>query len=296
MPAVRRLTILLAAALAAFWWLFGLALRQLDAPLYIWDDQQTTFTRANLTAPYSVPGFINPPWTVLPLLPIAALRAHLPYGLELAVLAQWLIYAAGLAGLALRERWPLAGLLIALSSPLALDASLELNIEWVVVLGLLLLPRWPLLSPLFMLSKPQVALGCLLGQECAVVVRWLLGAGLLVLTSVLLWGAWWEDWQASSASKLVAWAVNVAPSGVIGPLLSVALGLGLGWWALRRRDSLLGLLAGLCFTPYVAFYSLMIPFVVLAARRPGLGLLISLTVWAMLLPLILSVPWAAAYG
>jgi len=291
----RRLLILLAASLAALWWMLGLSLRQLDAPLYIWDDQQTTFTRANLAVPYSVPGFINPPWTALPLLPIAALRAHLPYGLELAILAQWLIYGAGLAALALRERWPVAGLLLALTSPLALDGAVELNIEWVVVLGLLLLPRWPLLSPLFMLSKPQVALGWLLGQERAVVVRWVVGAGLLGLASVLLWGAWWNDWQASSNSKLVAWAVNAAPSGLIGTLPAAALGLGLAWGALRRRDALLGLLAGLCFVPYVAFYSLMLPFVVLAARHPRLGLLISLCLWALLLPLVLAVPWAQAY-
>ncbi|MCS6836932.1 MAG: hypothetical protein NZ750_13060 [Anaerolineae bacterium] len=292
---MSRFAIGLALGLAALWWMFALSLRQLSAPLLIWEDQQVTFTRANPLDPYSVPGFVNPPWTSLLLLPTSLLRAALPVGgLELAVLAQWLIYAAALTLLALRERWPVAGLLVVMTSPLALDSALELNIEWVVALGLVLLPRWPLLSPLFMLSKPQVALGWLLGQQRGVWMSWLLGAVLLGLASVLLWGDWWVRWQAKSDEKLVAWMVNAAPSGTIGPLLATILGLGLALWAVRRHDSLMGLLAGLCFVPYVAFYSLMIPFTLLAARWPRLGLLISLTLWAVLLPLILAFPWAEA--
>lgn len=287
----RRTTILLALGSAALWWLFALALRHLNAPLLIWDDQQTTFTRANPYNPYSVPGFINPPWVSLLLLPTSLMRAA--HGLELAVLAQWLIYAMGLAVLAWRERYPVAGLVIVMTSPLALDSALELNIEWVVVLGLVLLPRWPMLSPLFLLSKPQVALGSLLGQSRTVLVRWLLGAALLGVASVLLWSDWWVAWQASSQQKLVAWAVNAAPAAVLGTLPAAALGLALAALAARRRDELIGLLAGLCFVPYVAFYSLMIPLTMLAARWPRWGLLISLTVWAVLLPLILSVSWAA---
>lgn len=283
----------MALCLAGGWWLFGLWLRATNAPLLVWDDQFSTFIGTSIRQPYSVAGFLNLPWTTLLLAPLQVFRVT-PYPLELAVLTQWLIYAVALAELARRHgRWPLIGLVIALTSPLALDTAVEINLEWLVALGLLLPPA---LGAALMLTKPQVAIGWILGYDRRRLLQWVIGAAIVGLLSVLIWGDWWTDWQISAAAKTGAQSVvNAAPAFFIGTLPAALIGVVLVFFAVRRHDVVLGLIAGLFFVPYVAAYSLLIPFTLLSARHPRACLIVSLIIWAVVLSLIVNYPWATAH-
>lgn len=283
----------LALMLALAWWSFGALLRPYHQFILIWNDQQATFTRANPLDPYQVAGFINPPWTSVLLAPLRLLEPlaqmlRLGY-VELSVLLQWLMYALILAELIRRhtQKAPFA-LFIALSSPFALDNAIEFNIDWLVALGLLLPPSW---SVPFLLSKPQLALGWVLGWRLPQQMRWLILSALLGLASVLVWGDWWQDWQANITDKQISlMMVNAAPSAALGTLPAGIIGLGLALWAWRRKDGLLGMLAVMFFAPYLARYSLLLPFSLLAARYPRLALLISLVLWLMILSLFIASP------
>jgi hypothetical protein len=63
------------------------------------------------------------------------------------------------------------------------------------------------------------------------------------------------------------------------PLLSIAIGLVLGWFAVRRQDSALGIVAWLFLVPYIAFYSLLLHFALLSARHWRIALLVSALIW-----------------
>lgn len=266
----------LAALLAFFWWAAALALRGSGIRLLVWDDQVSTFTAANLIAPYSVPGFVNPPWTMVFLAPFSLLP------LEWAVLAQMLIYFLTLTVIIHkfgRGRVRLAAI-VALTSPLALDTALELNIDWLVCLGLLVPPSYS--APL-LLVKPQNALGYLLSFSWRDLIRWGIVALITALVSFLVWGNWIQGWIDNTQSKLVVWAINVAPVALIGIPGAILLGLALAVVAVRRHDPVWGILAGVCFVPYLAGYSALLPFTLVTARFPRAALVISGAIWCAVL-------------
>ncbi len=262
----------LAAVLALGWWVLALAVRGSGVRVLVWDDQVSTFTAANLSHPYSVPGFVNPPWTMVFLAPLRLLP------LEGAVLTQMLIYFLTLTALMQkfgRGQVRLAAA-VALTSPLALDTALELNIDWLVCLGLLVPPAYS--APL-LLVKPQNALGYLLSFNRRDLIRWLIVTLTVVLISFVVWGNWVQGWIDNTQSKLVVWAINVAPAALIGAPASLVIGALLAAAALRRRDPVWGILAGTCFVPYLAGYSAMLPFALIGARFPRAALLVSLALW-----------------
>jgi hypothetical protein len=234
---------------------------------------------------------VNPPWAVLFLLPLQ------PLSLELGVLLQLIFYFVILVGLIYKfgGKTPFWTLLIVVTSPLALDNAVELNIDWLVGLGLLVPPAFS--APL-LLIKPQNALGYLLSFKWKDAVRWLIGLLLTILLSFALWGNWLEAWLRQTDSKLVVQAVNMAPMHWLGVVPSILMGLGLLVAACRlplpdaashakksswhRPDALLSILAGMCFVPYLAGYSLLLALTLIAIRYPRLALLISVAMWLAL--------------
>jgi hypothetical protein len=57
--------------------------------------------------------------------------------------------------------------------------------------------------------------------------------------------------------------------------IAVGIGLVLAWWAFRRRDPILSILAWMFFIPYIAPVSLLLPFALVNVRWPRLGLLLN---------------------
>lgn len=282
-PAWRHL--LLASVLAWAWWLLGLVWygdEGLQAQgTYIWGDQAWTFLagRTRLATPYEIGGFVNPPWVQLFMLPFT----FLPF--IWAVWAQMQLYFFVLVLLIRRHGGGTLAVLVVLTSAFALDTAVEINIEWMVVLGMLLPP--PYGAP-FLLSKPQIGLGYVVGYTPRQFVLWCLGVAGAVFVAWLLWGAWWDDLLMNYERSPVSLLLNNAPRLYLGLPLSIATGVVLMGVALWRRSSWLGALAWLFFVPYIATYSLMVPFALLAARFPRAALLFSFGLWVA----VVYVAWA----
>lgn len=277
-PAPDRRLLLAGLIFGLIWWLLALMIAQNEAlrafGLTVWGDQQWTFLQIPhaLADPYRVPGFVNPPWAAIFFLPLASLP------LETATFIQTAIYFAALTLLIDRMgqgsgRW--LALIAALGSPFAFDAVIELNLDWIIALGLLLPPVW---SAPFLLAKPQIALGWVLGMKPPQIRRWIIVALLTLLASLLLWGDWPARLLDNGVRYPVSWLINVAPLAYLGPL-SLLLALFLVWRALHRRDPVLGVLAGLCLVPYIAPYSLLIPYTLAAVRWPRALLILTAALW-----------------
>jgi hypothetical protein len=95
-------------------------------------------------------GFYNPPWTLLPLLPIALLSP----GLGAAVIFVLSIYSFAFVSLKLKKNLPATVALIL--STVAVGGFLNGNVDFLVILGFIM-PPW--LGLFFVLMKPQLGFG-----------------------------------------------------------------------------------------------------------------------------------------
>jgi hypothetical protein len=269
-PELRR-ALLLAIVFAVVWWLAALWLRGLEQ-VPIWYDQEVTFTLAgrHLADPFVLPGFVCPPWAAILLVPFS-----LP-PLPIAVLLQTILQFALLVLVLFRFGGGLTACLLALSAYIAFQSTTEQNIDYLIYLGLLVPPT---LSGVFLAIKPQIAFGYWLGLPPRQVVIATLVVGGLCLVSFAIWDFWpttiWERVQVLSLPR----AYNLAPLRLLPWPLSIALGLAGAYWAVRRRDAVLGVAAGLFFVPYLPAYSLLLHYGLLAVRYPRLALLISVVMW-----------------
>jgi hypothetical protein len=130
---------------------------------------------------------------------------------------------------------------------------------------------------------------------------WVLVLSITFLVSLVIWGTDWplrlmENMQQYS----VVYAINAAPSRVLGWPLAIVLGVLLLGMVVYRRirassqesepDPSLAtyaVLGGICFVPYIAAYSLMLPYALLAALAPRVMFLVTVVVWVALAALLL---------
>lgn len=201
-----------------------------------------------LRSPYSVPGFYNPPWVLLPLLPLAVLPGSMGYAglFVLSVLAlAYTNYKLGTAP------GTMACLLL---SPPAVHCLLNGNVDLLVCLGFVLPPRWGLF---FATAKPQV------------------GAGMVFYLLLEAWreGGWRRvahDFWPVTATFLVSlalfgsWPVSVAAvaRGIAGSNWNASLwpytlpvGLALLVATARHRRPECAMPVGACLSPYLALSS-----------------------------------------
>ncbi|GAB4571736.1 MAG: hypothetical protein Kow0077_09220 [Anaerolineae bacterium] len=286
-PAFRR-AVVVAAGLGVGWWLVAVAFGRY-ADVLLWADQRTTFTQAvhSLRDPYASLAWPYVPWAAVLMIPFGLVPV------ELAVLVQMVLYCVLLAAVIYRFGGGLAAVLITLTSAIAFDTALEINMEWIVVLGLLVPHVWS--GPL-LLVKPQAALGYWLGFEWR---EWLRG-GLVVLAviavALILWPGWVQGmWADIQVNTLGEWGsrINLAFSHILPRPIAWLIGGGLAGLALWRQDPVLGVFAWLFFVPYITLYSLLPAFALLAARWPRPALVLSGALWLVygrvLIPFLLAV-------
>jgi hypothetical protein len=268
-----RQALIISQVLAFIAWLAALWFRA-SSPTPVWYDQQTTFTQLvhHIGDPYRVPGFVNPPWTAILLAPFGLLS------LELSTLIQLCLYFAILTGVIFKFGGSTRIVLLALTSFFALDAALELNIDWLVCLGLLVPP---MLSGPFLLVKPQNAFGYWLSFKWRDFIRAAIVVNITLVISLVLWGAWPLQWWEAIQHNTLGRFYNLAPMGLLPVPVSITIGLALGVYAFRRRDPVLSILAGLFFVPYITLYALLPSFALFAVRFPRIALLISVVIWAV---------------
>lgn len=167
----------------------------------------------------------NPPWTLLPLYPLALLPPRLGASL---------LGALTLGGLAVYLRSPKKLLAVAASAPLIVTIAYG-NIDILSVIGLLVPGSLGL--PL-LLIKPQ---GVLLAILPRLNRRSLLLTGLIVGLSLVIWGPTWltptlpGDWGPVNLSLFP---------------YSIPLALPLTYFGIKRKSDGLLCLASLCISPY----------------------------------------------
>jgi hypothetical protein len=154
------------------------------------------------------------------------------------------------------------------------------NIEWVPGLGFLLQNGWGL--PL-LLAKPQTGiLSALAWASNLRKTSWLLLSGLLtIVISFCVWGNWIEKLLANvqyintTSTGLTDWNISLFP-------WTIPIGLALIFYIIKyrpREQELLGCLATYCLVPYMAVYSLTIPFALLSASKRKLAIVFWILLW-----------------
>ncbi len=271
LPTSYKAALIIALILAVVWWLVALIFRANNLAT-VWFDQGSNFTQLgyHISDPYQVKGFVDPPWTAILLAPFALLP------LSLAVLVQLCLYFVIMTAVIFKFGGNAKTVLLVLLSFIALDSALELNIEWLVYLGLLVSPAF---SGPFLVIKPQDALGYWLTFKRRDFVR---AVGVLlavVLVSLILWPGWPMKMLTAIQQNTLGHFYNIAPVALMPWPIAIIIGLILAWFGFRRRDPFLAIWAWLFFAPYLTYYSLLLPFVLLAIRYPRVALLFSAMMW-----------------
>ncbi len=272
-----RTLILIAIVIAVLFWAAGLVIRSGNR-IVVWDDLRSTFMDAALFLdnPYDGAGYFAMPWANFFLLPFD------PLPLELAALIMIVLYFTLLAVMVHKFGGGRLSLIAALGSAIAFDAALEINIDWLVVIGLLVPREW---SAPFLLIKPQTALGYPLAFKRREFVRASIVGLVTLIAALLIWGVFPLDLLENIRRWETNPLVNVAPMAIVGVPVSLVIGIALAIFAFRRRDPVYSVAAGVFFVPYVAPVSALVMFTLLSARHPRACLLVSVVIWAAVIPL-----------
>ncbi len=268
----RSLTkgLVFALIMAVVWWLVALWLRGQGIPT--WFDQGNTFRPAsyNILHPYTVERFYNTPWVLLFIFPFAWLP------LEVSMLLQAALLYSVLTFVIFRLGGDFKVVVWTLTSFMSLDATLQMNVEWVVLIGLLVPATY---SAPFLAIKPQLALGYYFGVSPK---KWLPIAGIsiiVLLISFVVWGFWPPSMIAGTQLTPGGRYFNIAPINLLPWPISVAIGVFFAYQAFRKKDEALGILAGFFFVPYFAPYSLPLIFAIVAIKARRLAIIITISMW-----------------
>jgi hypothetical protein len=195
-------------------------------------------------SPYSVSGFFNAPWTLLPLLPLAILPEAVGRGL----LAIGGLACFAYAGVKLGAR-PVT-LALFLSSPPVIHSLLNGNVDGLALLGAVVPAQ---LGLLLLATKPQIGLAVIVfrlveswrtgGLKRLATDAWPLAA--FSLLSLILFGPW--PLRFSREIDLW-WNASLWPT-------SIPFGLALLALALSRRQLRHSLVASPMLSPYVLLHS-----------------------------------------
>jgi hypothetical protein len=230
-------------------------------------------------SPYEQPGFINPPWAVLLLLPIVLFPPVLAHGLMFVISALILIYITW----RLRAS-PLTAAAFFLS-PTVVGALLVSNIDPMVIAGIFLPPVWGLL---ILMIKPQIGIGVAFyylfdtwkKQRFWGVVRVFAPVTIGYLLAALIFPIWIER---MIHNPQIVWNRSFFP-------YTIPVGLFFMWLSIRFKNPFFALAAGLFFAPYYSFYSYITVQIALlhkdvekVIRRDVLQIILTVFLWVVML-------------
>ncbi len=195
-------------------------------------------------SPYLVSGFFNPPWTLLPMLPLALLPEALGRAFFLVmnlILFVYVAYRLGATAITM---------LFFLLSPPVLHSLLNGNIDAFVLLGFVLPPP---IALFFLSIKPQIGAGVALfflveawrAGKLRGVIKTFAPVSAAWLVSFLLYGWWIGDWGQEVE---LWWNASLWP-------LSIPVGLALLVAAVRLRRKEFAMAAAPCLSPYVLLHA-----------------------------------------
>jgi hypothetical protein len=239
-------------------------------------DWRTAFRPAaqallHLESPYSVEGYFNAPWALLPLIPIALLPESLGYALLV------LFSLAGFSYTAHRIGARPSVIVILLLSPPVIHSLLNGNIDALAVLGFVMPPQ---IGLFFILIKPQIGI--------ALAIYWLIESwreggvhltfktfapvtGLLII-SFLLFGLWPLRFKDEIH---LWWNASLWPA-------SIPIGLGLLAAALRGKKKEYAIAASPFLSPYVLLHSWVGALLAMVSRVRWITLAV-MFIWALII-------------
>lgn len=191
-------------------------------------------------SPFNVAIYHSPPWSVLPLLPLAVLPGQIGYAVNFTVS----LFVTGYVARRQGASW--ASVAILLTSYPVLFSSIYGNIDWLVYLGLLLPARWGMF---FLLIKPQNSIGLVIYYLADALRNGRARQFLHVILPVavaLLWSYWaFGPWYQSGLTEIGKdFSASLWPQSLpIGAVLLIS--------ALRDRKPLQALATSPMFAPYV---------------------------------------------
>jgi len=255
---------------------------QFPPPAIDWREvyRPATLALASGQSPYTVAQFYNPPWALIPLMPIAALPDWL---------ARPALFVVGLAGYAVALRRLGAGRVSSAAfilSPFVIHDLIDGNIDWMPLLGMTI-PN--ALGVMLLLTKPQmgavVALSWLVNGirdgGLSKAVRVFTPAAVVFLLSIAMFGAW----------PLAALGLRSAPSAVVDSAYpystnqslwpwSILPGLALAAWSCLKRNDAGAFASAPMLSPRVTFHSWSAA-LILFVRTPRAMVVVVVSAWSV---------------
>jgi hypothetical protein len=223
-------------------------------------DWEYTYSRLNIRDPYTVKGFLNPPFTMI-FLPHSFLPDQLGNTINILLNISVVLYAIHKLG----GDWKTLGLVF--TSPVFFDLCRTNNIEWLPLLGLTIGPN---LGGTLLLCKPQS-----LGLVFLIWAKrnWkilLVPIGVTIL-SFLIWGFWPNNVGFNPMN--MPFNFSILPIGI-------PYGIYLLWRAWKEDDEYLAAVSTPLFAPYIAPYSFVGVLTVLGCKYKKAAPWFYLGLWA----------------
>ena len=201
--------------------------------------------------------FLNAPWTLLPLIPLAVLPV--PVGRALLVIVTLVSFAF----VARRLGAKLPAMALLLASPPVMHGVLTGNIDWLAALGFIMPPQ---IGLFFVAIKPQIGVGVAIfwlveawrkgGWREVLRVFWPITVALAA--SILIFGPWPLRFEVQAG---VWWNASLWP-------MSIPVGLGLLAAALHNRKIKFSIAASPCLSPYLLMHSWVVALLAVVDSLP----------------------------
>ena len=226
------------------------------------------------TAPYSIGGFINPPYVMafilymlLPFRWSNALNAIINLGVL--ALANW------------KYKGGLFGLLMIFTSAYFLNLMLANNIDWIPLLGVMCPPG---LGIILISVKPQTLAGIGLIWLKRHGPKVMIPAVCVTALSLVIWHGWIFQWIASEHRiGLQGSGWNFSPFPYLVPL-----GVFMLYKAWKSDDEILAAMATACFVPYFGMYSVTSVLAIAGRKHRIYAIVLWIIGWILIVRNILS--------
>jgi len=232
---------------------------------------------------YSDPLVLNPPWTYLMLAPVGILPR------SLAIWMGTLMAIAAIAYAAWKVRKPYLIALVGISFPF-MSLCLYGNLDWIVLFGVLFTNA---ASPFLLTVKPQAGALAIVGvlgkmrqqsKPLKDYVRLLLPFIVIAPILLILFPGFIQNFLGLDERLPQVTNANFSLFPYTLPLVPILL-----WFAYKRGDPLLGVLASLAISPYFYFHSIIPAMFMIADRNWKWGLVVNLLTWLVVFLILIKV-------
>ena len=236
-----------------------LALSLFLPPAYDWSKvyRPAALALANGRSPYDINYFVNPPWVLIPFLPLLLI----PEAVGRAILALCALIALIYLSHRLGAK-PIASLIFLLSPPV-IQMIQDGSIDWLVALGFILPPQ---IGLFFVVIKPQIGMAVVIfwlvqswrKNRLREIIRVFAPVSLVTIISFGLFGFW-----PLGLENALKWGVTAS----LWPL-SIPIGLTLIVGSIRKQKTEYAMAASPFLSPYVILHSWIGPLLAIVSSVP----------------------------